>query len=309
MCGIVGIDVNFNLEVRMDRKSILIVENPLLAQTLPGDEDSLLSKETSELAEYLSRHLGYQKLSRTQTERKTERANESVAIQQEYSLVQALQTAEISTFSLDSVKKYKESMIRYGWMKFILDPNKCALWVNLYFLMPAIAAVMFLSGWLNGWQSVLLAVAFQLPSSGEILRGTRLSNTKELFGTLLLVLSPILGLILAVSGFGKVWLGATLGVAVLALLCFFPEFMGQLRNSEIQWVRVPIGPYNKEIPIYVLRKMRQIHQLCPSTEFFVEELQADIYLPDPFLVAKNGARGQDFYIEVWDEHAFEAKHT
>ena len=295
----------------MDRKDILVTERPQLSQ-LAISEDSLLNDETAELAQYASRHLGYSKLMETQRSKRLDQDQRAASLSQTNSLVQALQTEEIDVFSKDSVKKYQVSMVRHGWMKFILNPEKCLMLTNVFFLMPAIATLVFLFGWLNEWQSVLLATLFQLPMVSTFtkelvscLKGDR----GFLFWFAFVTLSPTTSLILVVLGYGKGWSAVPFIAALVYTFCLYDDSVKQLKNTKIRWVRIPIRSYNEEIPLFVISKMRQIHKLCPSTEFYVEKLEADIYLPDPFLVVRNPVGDQEFYIEVWDEARFEAKYT
>lgn len=295
----------------MDRKNILVTERPQLFETAIA-EDSLLDEETAELAQYASRHLGYSKLLETQRSRRLDQDQKAASFNQINSLVKALQTGEIDVFSKDSVKKYQASMVRHGWMKFILNPEKCLMLANVFFLMPAIVTLVFLFGWLNGWQSVLLATLFQLPMVSTFtkelvscLKGDR----GFLFWCALITLSPTTSLILVVLGYGKGWSAVTFIIALAYTLFLYGDNVKQLKNTKIRWVRIPVRSYNEEIPLFVISKMRQIHKLCPSTEFYVEKLEAGIYLPDPFLVVRNPVGDQEFYIEVWDEARFEAKYT
>ncbi len=292
-------------------KSILIVEKPTLTET-SANEDIWLNQSNLELATYAAQYLGYTKLSDRVAARQTDYHKKVEVFNQTNRLPKALLAAEIDTFSLDSVSKYQNTMIRQAWMKFILNPGECYMWAHVYFLTPVIATLMFLLGWLNEWQSVLLATLFQLPLARSITKELA-SYWKEDKGFLLwascLALSPITSLILVVLGYGKGWSAVTFIAALFCVFCFYGEAIKQLRNTKIHWVRIPVKSYNEEIPLFVISKMRQIHELCPSAEFFVEKLEADIYLPDPFLVVTNPPVRQEFYVEVWDEPKFEAKHT
>jgi hypothetical protein len=84
-------------------------------------------------------------------------------------LLDTLNTTEIQIFSPNSVMKYKENVVRWGLIRFILNPRRCEFLLILYFLMPVLFTCMFLVGWLSGWQSISLTALFQLPSTYDLL--------------------------------------------------------------------------------------------------------------------------------------------
>jgi hypothetical protein len=292
----------------MDRRS-LVIEKPALTQVVLDETDGLLNETTRELADYAATHLGYGKLSSRLYQEKTEHDQKIAVAAQTNNLAAALQKADINVYSEKSVNKYKKSKVRHGWIKFILNVEECALWVNLFFLVPAVAALMFLCGWLSGWQSVVMAALFQFPSVLMFCKEFQDFKGGERIGVPLLFVGPMTGLVLAVANCGRGWTAITFLLAAFGVSCLLGEFTKQLRDSRIYWDRVPVEGYKEDTPLFALSKMMQIHQLCPSAVFSIEELKADIYLPDPFLVASDSVTGKDFYIEVWGEKKFETKYS
>jgi hypothetical protein len=292
----------------MDRRS-LVLEKPALTKMVLDETDNLLNEVNQELADYAATHLGYGKLSSRLDQEKIQHDQKITVAVQTNNLATAIRKADINTYSAKSVETYKQSMVRHGWIKFLLNIEKCSLWINLFFLVPAIAAAAFLFGWLNGWQSVILATLFQLPCLRGVSREYRTCKQGELIWFPLVFGAPLIGLGLTVGNCGKGWSVVTFLMGLVGVCCFIGEFFKQLRESKIYWARVPVGDYGEEIPLFALSKMKQIHELCPSATFSIEELKADIYLPDPFLVATDSVTGKDFYIEVWGEKKFETKYS
>lgn len=72
----------------------------------------------------------------------------------------------------------------------------------------------------------------------------------------------------------------------------------------IHWEATPLRGYSQPVPEFALEKARQIAKAAPNTNFYVEELKVQERTADPFLIAARGS--ETFYIEVWDEPAFEA---
>jgi hypothetical protein len=76
------------------------------------------------------------------------------------------------------------------------------------------------------------------------------------------------------------------------------------RIATILWATTPLRGYSLPVPEFALEKARQIARAAPGTEFHVEELKVDTRTVDPFLIAVRD--DELFYIEVWDEPAFES---
>jgi hypothetical protein len=68
------------------------------------------------------------------------------------------------------------------------------------------------------------------------------------------------------------------------------------------WKVVPLKDYDGDVPEFVLSHALEIKERTPNVEFEVEELRVEKRY-DPFLVASCGR--ERFYIDVWDEQAFE----
>jgi hypothetical protein len=71
----------------------------------------------------------------------------------------------------------------------------------------------------------------------------------------------------------------------------------------VAWHVNPILPTDQRIPTFARRKAEQIVAEVPDATFEIEELKDKTHSYDPFLVAVRGK--ERYYIEVWDERAFE----
>jgi hypothetical protein len=295
-------------------KRMLVLEKPAVAKVtaVETETNALLEKETQELAEYAAKRLGYKALSTRVSQEKTLRETAVATAKQANSLPLALREAGIDAYTRESVAKYKKSMVRRGWLKFLLSAEECNLWFALHFIAPLIAASAFLCGVIGGWQSFVGAAVFQLPvwyHFWEKRSEYKNDGAKNILGLVAVIWSPIVCLGLAAANFGNWLLLPTYLVSILGSYGFVAESYDQLKGLEIYWERIPVSKYDEEIPLFALSKMRQIHQLCPTTEFYVDELRTQINLPDPFLVAVDPVTGKEFYIEVWDEKEYEAKYS
>jgi hypothetical protein len=74
----------------------------------------------------------------------------------------------------------------------------------------------------------------------------------------------------------------------------------------LQWVKVPLEDA-LDVPEFVWAKAREIASLRPEASFTVEQLQSERRIYDPFLIVSCAA--ESYYIEVWEESAFECQHT
>lgn len=85
---------------------------------------------------------------------------------------------------------------------------------------------------------------------------------------------------------------------------------GYSYRTNVSWKEIPLDKYQKPVPMFVLNKAVQIAETLPTAEFTIEELsvtRSRIQLdPDPFLIVSYG--DERYYVEVWDEPSFEAKH-
>jgi hypothetical protein len=75
------------------------------------------------------------------------------------------------------------------------------------------------------------------------------------------------------------------------------------KNTEMEahWRVILIQSYTEPIPETVLLKAIQLKEALPDVRLEIEQLS--IAKPDPFLRASHN--GQVFYVDVWDEPAFE----
>lgn len=98
--------------------------------------------------------------------------------------------------------------------------------------------------------------------------------------------------------------GMYIVVGILAITgtvwyCSFGEWCWKLREFK---------NYEKPIPYHALETAVEVKKLCPTAEFYVEELVNDYTpYPDPFLVVRAG--NKNFHLEVWDEPEFEGRQT
>lgn len=80
-------------------------------------------------------------------------------------------------------------------------------------------------------------------------------------------------------------------------------------RTAITWDEKKLSEYKGFVPDFVLNKAIELKRRIPEVEFGVVELTRHT---DPFLVAYIGGayewqRKEQFYIEVWDEAAFEGR--
>jgi hypothetical protein len=73
-----------------------------------------------------------------------------------------------------------------------------------------------------------------------------------------------------------------------------------------RWERVPLPAFEGEVPEFALSHALEIKDKMPTATFEVEELRVEKRY-DPFLIASCGK--ERYYIDVWDEHSFEARNV
>jgi hypothetical protein len=114
--------------------------------------------------------------------------------------------------------------------------------------------------------------------------------------------------------YGVNWFLLGLSACCLAWLIYTTnERWGHGDRKVQKWQRYPIGSYNGSIPEFVLSKALQIKDRLPEADFKIVQLvtsyehkNAPIRMPDPFLyVSANEYSTEGYYIEVWNEKAYE----
>jgi hypothetical protein len=74
----------------------------------------------------------------------------------------------------------------------------------------------------------------------------------------------------------------------------------------LRWVRVPLKEV-RDVPEFVMAKVKEIADLLPDANFTVEQLRSERKPYDPFLIVSYA--DESYYVEVWEEPEFERKHT
>jgi hypothetical protein len=78
--------------------------------------------------------------------------------------------------------------------------------------------------------------------------------------------------------------------------------MDTQHSLDFHWPLIAINNYRNPIPEFALSKAVELKERFWLAEFFVQPFDDR---PDPFLVMKY--KGETFWVEVWEEHEFEAR--
>ena len=76
--------------------------------------------------------------------------------------------------------------------------------------------------------------------------------------------------------------------------------------TYFQWLKSPLEKA-VDVPEFVRAKAAEISTHLPEATFTVEELRSERHAYDPFLIVSYG--DESYYVEVWNESAFEGKYT